>query len=62
MMGNYHEIKCQVCGTNLQTQVPLEYCPVCSVYILDKFHLAGGGTGIEAPQSMEEADDSSVSR
>lgn len=50
-MGKYNIIKCPQCFTNLETPEPLERCPVCKVYIRDKFHLQGGGTGIKLDES-----------
>lgn len=54
-MGQYHKIKCPTCGTSIETEVMLEMCPVCKVYIGDKFQQQGGGTGIEAPTPDTDA-------
>lgn len=51
-MGQYHKIKCPVCSTSLETEVALDYCPVCKVYIGDKLAQQGGGTGIMTGRSI----------
>jgi rubrerythrin len=48
-MGQYGKIKCPTCSTSIETFVALENCPVCKVYIGDKFKQQGGGTGITWP-------------
>lgn len=48
-MGQYHKIKCKVCGTSIETEIVLERCPACDVYMGDQLAAQGGGTGITPP-------------
>lgn len=45
-MGQYGRIKCPICSASIETDKPVERCPACKEYILDKFNASGGGTGI----------------
>lgn len=60
-MGQYHKMKCATCGTSIETEVVLERCPVCDVYMGDQLAAQGGGTGIVDPSDVDTADASKVS-
>ena len=45
-MGQYHRIRCPICCASIETDVPIERCPACKEYILDKLAKSGDGTGI----------------